>query len=293
MPLQLSLSNRTQEVVYDYNRTASFCAAGGSMPAAVPRDYPSSAKPPSGKVVVRCTAAQPAIKRMIAFLLQGIGLGFTAGVQPGPFQAFVIQTALSRGWWRGLPVIFAPLIMDTPLIVLTLLALETLRTVLPALQNLLYVAGGLLLLWIAWGAWKQLRAGLGAGLRVGLDIRQPAGVQRAVNDTAPVQAQGTRALVFKAVSMNLVSYGPYLFWLNVNGPLLRDALSISVFHGIAFLVGFYGTFLLILLLTLVVFDRVGRLNPRVMQGAMLLTILILLVLGAWLLLQGVTGVLQL
>ena len=63
---------------------------------------------------------------MLAYLLQGLGYGFAAAVQPGPFQTYVMSQALERGWRRALPAALAPLISDGPIIALTLLVLTRL-----------------------------------------------------------------------------------------------------------------------------------------------------------------------
>ena len=61
---------------------------------------------------------------MWTFLLQGIGYGFAAAVQPGPFQTYIITQTLSRGWKRTLPAAFAPLVSDGPIILLCILVLS-------------------------------------------------------------------------------------------------------------------------------------------------------------------------
>lgn len=204
---------------------------------------------------------------MITFFINGLLLATAAGIQPGPFQTYIINTAFTVGWRRGLPVIFAPLIVDGPII----LAVVFLFGALPdALINGIRIAGGLLLLWIAWGAVAAFRAG-------------------AATDSAPTSPASKRGLLGKAVAMNLLSPGPYLFWSTVNGPLLIEALALSPLHGLAFLLGFYGTFLLALLLTLVIFDRLGRLDPRLTRGALLVTAVIMALFGIGLVAQGISG----
>jgi threonine/homoserine/homoserine lactone efflux protein len=61
---------------------------------------------------------------MWAYLLQGIGYGFAAAVQPGPFQTYLISQTLSNGWRQTLPAALAPLISDGPIIILTLVVLS-------------------------------------------------------------------------------------------------------------------------------------------------------------------------
>ena len=50
------------------------------------------------------------------YVIQGIGYGFAAAVQPGPFQTYVIAQTLNSAWRNTLPAAFAPLISDGPII---------------------------------------------------------------------------------------------------------------------------------------------------------------------------------
>src|SRR3970040_1606771 len=88
---------------------------------------------------------------MWLYIVQGIGYGFAAAVQPGPFQTYLISQTLTKGWKRPLPASLAPLISDGPIIALCLLVLSQV----PAwLQRFLYVAGGLFILYLAYSACK-------------------------------------------------------------------------------------------------------------------------------------------
>ena len=91
---------------------------------------------------------------ILPFLLQGIGYGFSAAVQPGPFQTYLISQTLLNGWRRTLIAALAPLVSDGLIIVTVLLVLtrvpETFRL---ALQ----LAGGVFILYLAWGAFRAWR----------------------------------------------------------------------------------------------------------------------------------------
>ena len=86
--------------------------------------------------------------------------------------------------------------------------------------------------------------------------------------------------------MGLLSPGPYLFWGTVNGPILINALHESVWHGAAFLLSFYGTFGVLIAMTILIADRLGTLNPRVRRGLILFTIVILVVFAISLFVQA-------
>src|SRR5260370_21500347 len=61
--------------------------------------------------------------RMLAYLLQGIVLGFTAGISPGPMLGLVINQTLKHGWRAGSVTALAPLLSDTPIIILMVFVL--------------------------------------------------------------------------------------------------------------------------------------------------------------------------
>lgn len=61
---------------------------------------------------------------MLLFFLPGASLGLSAGLLPGPLQAFLIRTTLVEGWRRALVVIFSPMIADAPIILVALLFLS-------------------------------------------------------------------------------------------------------------------------------------------------------------------------
>ena len=91
---------------------------------------------------------------MWLYILQGIGFGFAAAAQPGPLQTYIISQAITKGWKKSLPAAFAPLVSDGPIIVVCLLVL---RQFPDAFQKVLYIAGGLFVLYLAFGAYKSWR----------------------------------------------------------------------------------------------------------------------------------------
>jgi threonine/homoserine/homoserine lactone efflux protein len=203
---------------------------------------------------------------LITFLIQGVSLGITAAASPGPFQAFLISESLAGGWRRSARIAFAPLITDVPIVLLVLLVLGQLPAV--AIRAL-YVAGGLFVLYLAWGSWRQWRAGA--------RLEMPG--------TTSADGGGLR----KGVVMNFLSPGPYTFWALVNGPILLSALRESVWHGATFVLAFYGVFIGGLLALAGLFDQARRLGPRVVRGLQLASTMILVVFGGWLVVQGVSG----
>lgn len=198
------------------------------------------------------------------FFLRGAGLGVTAAGAPGPLQAFLISESLAGGWRRGLPVTLAPLISDAPII----LVMTFLLGQLPAIVTRgLSVAGGVFVLYLAWGIWRAWR--------------QPVAALRG-------EYAGTTSLR-RAVMMNLLSPGPYLFWGLVNGPLLLAALRQSIVHAALFLLGFYAVFLAGMGAMVIVFHQARRLGTGVQRTLMLVSMLLLVIFAGILLRDGLFG----
>lgn len=206
---------------------------------------------------------------MLSLIVQGMGFGFNAGVLPGPLQSYLISTTLSQGWRRGILVVLSPLLTDAPIILLMTFFLGQLdSSVIRAIQ----IAGGTYVLWLAWSSFRAYRAG---------EMRFSA------DSDLPSQARG--AVLARAVTMNFLSAGPYIFWGAVTGPLLIEALEQSLLHAVGFLLAFYGTFLMIMTLLVLFFDRLRTLDPRVTNRVFLVAIAIMAFLGGQLIVQGALG----
>ncbi len=85
-------------------------------------------------------------------LLAGLGLGFSAGISPGPLLTLVITRSLSGGFWAGLRTAVAPLISDAPIVLITLLLFTSLP---PLLEALLTIGGGFFLLYLGVETWRS------------------------------------------------------------------------------------------------------------------------------------------
>ncbi|MBI5506986.1 MAG: LysE family transporter [Deltaproteobacteria bacterium] len=204
----------------------------------------------------------------LAFFLRGAALGISAAAAPGPLQTLLISETLLGGFRRGARVTLAPLVTDTPIIALVLLVLVRIP---PATVQALSFAGGLYVLYLALGMWRQWRAG-------------------AVRDGERRQAEsvGWEGLR-RAVVLNWLNPSPYAFWILVSGPILVAALGRSMLHAAAFLIGFYGIFVASMLAIAWLFHQARRLGPRVVRGLVLASIAILVVFGVLLIGQGWGG----
>ncbi len=91
---------------------------------------------------------------MIPYFLLGATLAFSAAVQPGPFQAYLVSSTMAGGWRRTMPAAFAPLLSDIPIVALVLLLLTRIP---PLWLDVLRVAGGAFLLYLAARAFSAFR----------------------------------------------------------------------------------------------------------------------------------------
>ena len=200
---------------------------------------------------------------LLPFLLQGIGYGFSAAVQPGPFQTYLISQTLLNGWRRTLIAAFAPLVSDGLIIAAVLLVLtrvpETFRL---ALQ----LAGGVFILYLAWGAFRAWRR---------FDVSAP-----------PTPPQRGAQSLRRAALMNFLNPNPWIFWSLVTGPILIRAWEESPDKGIAFLVGFYGAMIACLALIIILFGTARQLGPRASRVMLGVSALALAGFGIFQLIQG-------
>jgi threonine/homoserine/homoserine lactone efflux protein len=199
---------------------------------------------------------------MSTYLILGIGYAFAAAVQPGPLQTYLISQTLSHGWRRTLPAAFSPLISDGPVIVLVLLVLSRVPV---WLAQGLRLAGGLYVLYLAWGAVKAWR---GYGTQ----------------EMTPTPSSLPRAAL-----VNVLNPNPYISWSLVLGPLLLKAWREAPANGVALLAGFYGTMVLSLAGTIALFAAARNLGPRVTRALIGLSSVALACFGCYLLWSGAGG----
>jgi threonine/homoserine/homoserine lactone efflux protein len=64
---------------------------------------------------------------MLTFLALGAGIGFMAGVSPGPVLTLVVTETLKRGWPRGAAVAAGPLLADCPIVLIAVTVFRTYR----------------------------------------------------------------------------------------------------------------------------------------------------------------------
>lgn len=193
---------------------------------------------------------------MLNYVIIGLGLAFAAVVQPGPFQAFLLSQSLMHGWRKTIPLVFAPLLTDGPVIVLVLLVLTNLPS---WFLQILQAGGGLLLIYLAYNAFKTWRN----------------------FDANNIKIESTQQNIFKAVMVNIINPAPYLGWSLVMGPLLIKAWHESPATGIAFLAGFYTTMIICSIGMIILFAAARNFGPKVNRIAIGISAVALALFGIY------------
>ena len=200
---------------------------------------------------------------MLSNILIGISYALSAGLQPGPLQAFFLSKVAQNGWRKTLPAAFAPLISDGPIALVSILLLNSLP---PTFRDWLQLAGGILLLYFAWSTFRK---------------RDQAGRS---DDGKSIGSQPQT--VGQAALINLLNPHPYLGWSLVMGPAVLSAWSSGPEQALFLLLAFYITMISTSLVMIYLMGRALLLGPN--AGRMLSTIsaLLLVVLGLYFLYQA-------
>lgn len=143
----------------------------------------------------------------------GLGLGLSAGISPGPLQTLVVTATLRSGFAAGARVAIAPLLTDTPIVFVSVVAVSSVPD---AWVRGIAIAGGLAI--IAMGAWEVVHARANAAVSVEV---------------------GPSRDMLKGAIVNLLNPHPWIFWIGVGAPILVTAWRETPRQAFAFLIGFY------------------------------------------------------
>jgi threonine/homoserine/homoserine lactone efflux protein len=204
---------------------------------------------------------------MTTYLILGMTYAFAAAVQPGPFLTYLISQTLTNGWPRTVPGAFAPLLSDIPIIALVLLVLSRMP---PWLVQVLQFAGGVFLLYLAFGAYKNWLT---------------------FNTKNLVRNNTIRQTVLKAALVNLLNPSPYIGWSLVMGPLLLKGWREAPANGIALLVGFYSILILVTLGIMLLFSVARNTGPRINRSLVGLSVIALTIFGLYEIWLGIRSLL--
>jgi threonine/homoserine/homoserine lactone efflux protein len=201
---------------------------------------------------------------MISYLIFSITYAFACVVQPGPFQAFLFSQSVTNGWRKTIPLIFAPLLSDVPVIILVLLVLANVS---PEVLSILQVAGGIFLLYLAFNAYKSWRT--------------------FIPDIEKNVAQ--KFTILKAVLVNLLNPNPYIAWSLVMGPLLIKGWNENTVNGIVLLSGFYGSMIIYSIGLIGLFAAARNFGPRINRIAIGISVFAFSAFGIYQMWSGITN----
>jgi threonine/homoserine/homoserine lactone efflux protein len=205
---------------------------------------------------------------LIRYLLIGITYALSAGLQPGPLQAFFLARVARQGWKRTLPAAFAPLLSDGPIALISI----TLLQMLPAsFRNWLQLAGGILLLFYARSAFATWR--------------HPPALDE--NSDRPVP--GT---ILQAALINLFNPHPYLGWSLVMGPEVIAAWDMGPWLAAALLGAFYIVMISTSLVVIFLMGQAVLIGPGARQTLSLISALLLAGLGGYFLIMAAGSLLR-
>jgi threonine/homoserine/homoserine lactone efflux protein len=204
---------------------------------------------------------------MINYLIFGITYSFACVVQPGPFQAFLFSQSIKNGWRKTIPLVFAPLMSDLPVILLVLLVLTNVpHEVLQILQ----IVGGLFLLYLAYTAYKAWRTF----------------TPNVKDNIAP------QFTVFKAVLLNLLNPNPYLAWSLILGPLLIKSWNEAPVNSIVLLTAFYSSMVIYSIGLTGLFAAARNFGPRIIRISIGISVIAFAAFGVYQLWAGISDFVQ-
>ena len=203
---------------------------------------------------------------MSGYIVFGATFAFAAAVQPGPLLAFLISQTLRLGWRHTLPAAFSPILSDIPIVIVVLLALSRLPS---WSARVLEIAGGLLLLYLAFQAYRRWR--------------------RYESPSEVLQKESVPKGVLQAALVNILNPGPYLGWGLIMGPMVLQGWREAPANAIALVVAFYTTMVVSLAGIIVLFGLSRNLGPRIVRALIAISVVGLAVFGCYQLLLGITG----
>jgi threonine/homoserine/homoserine lactone efflux protein len=202
---------------------------------------------------------------MLNYFIFGISYSFACVVQPGPFQAFLFSQSVKNGWQKTIPLVFAPLISDIPIIILVIFVLTNVPHV---VLGILQCIGGLFLFFLAFKAYKSLST-----------------LNKSIQEHTFLYSN-----LFKAVIVNLLNPNPYLGWSLVMGPMLINGWKSDPKNGIALLTGFYTSMIIYSTIMIALFASAGKLGPRINRILLSISLIAFVFFGIYQLWSGLTAI---
>jgi len=187
------------------------------------------------------------------------------GLTPGPLHSLIVVTALKRGTRPALRLAVAPLLSDLPPVALSLLVAATMSE---GVARALAIVGGLFLIVLGVKSMGQGRE----------ESELPPESDEALKD------------YFRGAFVNLLNPNPWLFWLGVGAPLLRNSWGRGVGYGLLWLFVFYVGLVGVKIVFAIAIGRSReRLSKKWLDRSVVASSGLLFLVGAWLIWRGVSG----
>ncbi len=145
--------------------------------------------------------------------ISGAVLGLSAGWSPGPLLTLVISETLRSGIAAGIRVAAAPLITDTPIILVALVLMPRLNASLEVM-GVITLAGAVVITWMA--------------------VESIAFKGALIEGTSDPPAS-----IWRGVLANALNPSPYLFWFTVGGALVLRTADQNLAAAAVFILVFY------------------------------------------------------
>ena len=187
------------------------------------------------------------------------------GLTPGPLHSLIVATALKRGTRPALRLAVAPLLSDLPPVALSLLVAATMSD---GVARGLAIVGGLFL--------------------IVLGVRSKGEAEE--ESVLPPESDQAFKDYFRGAFVNLLNPNPWLFWLGVGAPLLRNSWGRGVGYGLLWLTVFYiGLVGVKIAFAIAIGSSRERLPEKWLDRSVLASTGLLLLVGGWLIWRGVSG----
>jgi len=152
------------------------------------------------------------VTKMLSYIAIGLTLGVWAGLSPGPLFAVLVSQSVRYGTKEGIKVALVPLITDPPIILVTMLVLTRVGHYRHVLGVLSAIGG----LYVGYMAYEAL-----------------------CSDAAGAPKTAATKTFSRAITVNLLSPHPKLFWLTAGGPLILKAWALGAAVPAVFIACFY------------------------------------------------------
>lgn len=166
---------------------------------------------------------------VVATLVLGAVFGLALAAPPGPMNAVIAQESVLRGWRAGASAGMGAFTADAAFFVLAAVGVVEFVETAPTLKAGMVAAGGVLMLYFAYGALVEAREGAAFGVDASTSSRDADAASVDAVDVDAVGVDGDKRGFTKAFALAITNPYQIVFWLTVGVRMLRpgtvDVLS--------------------------------------------------------------------